>query len=162
MALIKDDVGNWNLKSFDNDPEQLLRAYTDFAKVAIKKAAEIAQDISTSGASAGARTAMTHLLEKANEVTLSVPGTPSGETGRLGVEGLHKWVATKLSMKAVEFDAEDKDLRNKYENAKESEEKSEIAQILMKNRKGYLEEYEKILSDYSKLVDSVVKEEVGP
>jgi len=161
MAFIKDDVGNWSLKSFDNDPEQLLKAYTDFAKVAIKKAAEIAQDISTSGASAGARTAMAHLLEKANEATLSVPSIPSGETGRLGVEGLHRWVTAKLTKQASEFDADDKSLRNKYESTKEGEEKSQIAQTLTKNRKGYLKEYEKILSDYSKLVDSVLKEELA-
>lgn len=29
MALIKDDIGNWNLKSFDSDPTELLEAYTE-------------------------------------------------------------------------------------------------------------------------------------
>lgn len=42
MAFIKDDVGNWNLKSFDNDPEQLLKAYTDFSIETVKKATELA------------------------------------------------------------------------------------------------------------------------
>jgi hypothetical protein len=29
MALIKDDIGNWSLKSFDNNPEELLGAYRE-------------------------------------------------------------------------------------------------------------------------------------
>lgn len=162
MAFVKDDVGNWNLKSFDNDPEELLKAYNDFAIKAIKKAAEIAQDIGTSGVSAGTRTTMKQLLENANEVALSAPSMSPGETGRLGVDGLHKWVTTKLTKRAAEFEVEDKPIRDNYEKAKEGEEKSQIAQLLAKNRRGYIEEYEKILSDYSKLLDSVAKEEVGP
>ncbi len=35
MALIKDEIGNWNLKSFDSDPTELLKAYTNFAKFAL-------------------------------------------------------------------------------------------------------------------------------
>ena len=35
MALIKDEIGNWNLKSFDSDPTELLKAYTNFALTSI-------------------------------------------------------------------------------------------------------------------------------
>ncbi|MCY4612208.1 MAG: hypothetical protein OXB94_01095 [Nitrospira sp.] len=35
MALIKDEIGNWNLKSFDSDPTELLKAYTKFALTTI-------------------------------------------------------------------------------------------------------------------------------
>ncbi len=42
MAFIKDDIGNWNLKSFENDPSALLDAYTDVGKALIKTAATAA------------------------------------------------------------------------------------------------------------------------
>ncbi len=32
MAFVKDDIGNWGLKSFDNDPTSLLRAYRSVGK----------------------------------------------------------------------------------------------------------------------------------
>ena len=32
MALIKDEIGNWNLKSFDSDPTELIEAYTKLAR----------------------------------------------------------------------------------------------------------------------------------
>ena len=53
MALIKDDIGNWNLKSFDNDPEQLLKAYRDLASAGIQGAIDLARNISTGGSAAG-------------------------------------------------------------------------------------------------------------
>jgi len=54
MAFIKDDVGNWNLKSFDNDPDKLLKAYTDFSTETIKKAMEMAAKAAANGAVPGA------------------------------------------------------------------------------------------------------------
>ncbi len=57
MAFIKDDVGNWSLKSFDNDPENLLKAYTNFSIETIKKAAEIAANGMAPGAIEGSKSA---------------------------------------------------------------------------------------------------------
>ena len=51
MALIKDDVGNWNLKSFDNDPADLLQAYNDLSITALKKASKIITNGLTGGLS---------------------------------------------------------------------------------------------------------------
>ncbi len=42
MALVKDDVGNWNLKSFDNSPGELLKAYKDLGLAAVKATVELA------------------------------------------------------------------------------------------------------------------------
>lgn len=47
MAFIKDDVGNWNLKSYDNDPSKLLKAYTDFGSKLLVKAAKLATGASS-------------------------------------------------------------------------------------------------------------------
>ena len=38
MAFIKDDIGNWNLKSFKNDPAELLNAYDDLARASVQGA----------------------------------------------------------------------------------------------------------------------------
>ena len=40
-AFIKDDVGNWSLKSFDSNPEELLKAYQDLSLKVIQEAANI-------------------------------------------------------------------------------------------------------------------------
>lgn len=46
-VLIKDDIGNWNLKSFDNSPQELLQAYKKVGYAALSTAASLA----SSGAS---------------------------------------------------------------------------------------------------------------
>lgn len=40
MVLVKDDIGNWTLKSFDSDPADLLAAYTSVGKTALRALAE--------------------------------------------------------------------------------------------------------------------------
>ena len=49
MAFIKDDIGNWNLKSFENDPTELLKAYTEFTLEAIGKATDLVKAGITGG-----------------------------------------------------------------------------------------------------------------
>ena len=44
MALVKDDIGNWNLKSFDNSPGELLQAYKNVGLAAVKSAVVLAGD----------------------------------------------------------------------------------------------------------------------
>ena len=51
MAFIKDDIGNWNLKKFDNDPSKLLDAYKSVGQAALGAALQI----TTGGASAVAK-----------------------------------------------------------------------------------------------------------
>ena len=41
MALVKDEIGNWDLKSFESDPSELVAAYTEFAVAAIKKTGKV-------------------------------------------------------------------------------------------------------------------------
>jgi hypothetical protein len=53
LAFIKDDIGNWNLKTFDNDPAELLKSYTAVGKAALVEAAKAVS--AASGAGAGAQ-----------------------------------------------------------------------------------------------------------
>lgn len=80
MAFIKDDVGNWNLKSFDNDPEKLLNAYTDFSVEAIKKAAKIAAEGFAPGTAQGAQSAA-QLLTFATNTAFGTTPVDSGSKG---------------------------------------------------------------------------------
>lgn len=49
MALIRDEIGNWNLKNFDNDPTELLGAYKDLMIQSIKTAIELASKSASGG-----------------------------------------------------------------------------------------------------------------
>ncbi len=49
MAFIKDDLGNWNLKSFDNDATDLLKAYKDAGLAALKSVERLAATVAAPG-----------------------------------------------------------------------------------------------------------------
>lgn len=53
MAFIKDDIGNWSLKQFDNAPGELLQAYTGVAKAALSTATSLATGFASGGSTAG-------------------------------------------------------------------------------------------------------------
>ncbi|MEL7488602.1 MAG: hypothetical protein AAGJ87_15465, partial [Pseudomonadota bacterium] len=42
MAFYRDEIGNWNLKSFDNDPTELTGAYAELGVDLVKRAASLA------------------------------------------------------------------------------------------------------------------------
>ena len=74
MALVKDDVGNWNLKSFDNDPTDLLGAYKKVGLAAVGAITELA------GNAPGLPNAE-NALNFANQIALgSTSGTRAEET----------------------------------------------------------------------------------
>lgn len=50
MAFIKDEIGNWNLKSFDQDPSEILKAYTNMTLAAIKGVSKAIAKGATGGA----------------------------------------------------------------------------------------------------------------
>ena len=76
MALVKDDIGNWNLKSFDNSPGELLGAYKNLGLAAVKAVAELA------GSSSGLPAAK-NALNFANQIALgSTSGGRASETAQ--------------------------------------------------------------------------------
>ncbi|HWI86156.1 MAG TPA: hypothetical protein VNT42_07540 [Sphingomonas sp.] len=50
MAFVKDAIGNWNLKSFSNDPSKLLAAYRKVADAGLNAAAKLAARAASGGA----------------------------------------------------------------------------------------------------------------
>ena len=85
MALIKDDIGNWNLKSFDSDPSKLLDAYKNAGLAAISAAAGLA--------SGGNADKFKKAMSFANKVAL---GEESGGGSGLDVDSLHKHTRSRL------------------------------------------------------------------
>ncbi len=57
MAFIRDEIGNWNLKSFANDPSDLTSAHTKLTLGLLEKAADIADLTITGGAVEAAKRA---------------------------------------------------------------------------------------------------------
>lgn len=76
MAFIKDDIGNWNLKSFENDPTELLKAYTEFTLEAIGKATDLVKAGITGGG--------TEALEQLGQLNDSLSLAGQASSGLIG------------------------------------------------------------------------------
>lgn len=102
MALIKDDIGNWDLKSFDSDPTELVDAYKDITLAGLKAAASLAKEVAEDGATAGAAGA----LELAGRLARGQMGSDGAVAGQFNVEALHGRVVTRLQ--ALKQDVENR------------------------------------------------------
>ncbi len=71
MAFIKDDIGNWNLKNFSNDPGELLKAYKSAGSAALKGATQLLSNINTAGAASTVSTAK-KMIDFSNQLSLGV------------------------------------------------------------------------------------------
>ena len=106
MALIKDDIGNWNLKSFDADPSKVLSAYKDIGLAAVKVATDVAKTVASGGGAAAA----TQALDIANRFALgaAVGGGPA--LGNKGIDQLHAETLARLKKVEDETTARRTDL----------------------------------------------------
>ncbi|MEQ1777307.1 MAG: hypothetical protein ABL863_02040 [Nitrosomonas sp.] len=64
MALIRDEIGNWNLKNFDNDPTELLSAYKDLTLQSIKTTIDLAKKVSSGGSALAADAVVVNITNK--------------------------------------------------------------------------------------------------
>ncbi|MDR4464695.1 MAG: hypothetical protein MRJ66_10575 [Nitrospira sp.] len=114
MAFIKDDVGNWNLKSFDNDPEDLLKAYTNFSIESAKRAALLIQSASPGAAAIPVLQVADALIEKANGTAFGQEPTRMETTI---IPPLHRQTKAKLLALAKQYEIEDVQLLDDYRRA---------------------------------------------
>lgn len=163
MAFIKDDVGNWNLKSFDNDPEDLLKAYTNFSIEAAKRAAIAIQSASPGGAVTPALTLATSLMEQA---TTNAFGRELVSVEAMNIPRLHRGVEARLQAVAKRHEEEDATLRETYKEKNQAVDRSENSQSktdevaamkkakndLLTKRHSMLKEFRNIIHDYEKSV----------
>jgi hypothetical protein len=175
MALIKDDIGNWNLKGFDSDPEDLLKAYKDVSIAALETAMKAVK----AGAAGGAGAGLDKLLDVAGQYFTPTPVASTSTSGIGQFRLLSERTSSKL--RAVESqanssmaqDAQDRDeyqeavktLKNlnkddpdNAENHARHEESVENAEkTLVARRTQLIQDIEKILSEHSELVDLLAK-----
>ena len=90
MALIKDDIGNWNLKSFSGDPSELLKAYKEGGLALVKEAAKVALSPAADIGKAQ------RMLEFANSLSLGTAQPVDGKVGADQVARLHDRARNQL------------------------------------------------------------------
>jgi hypothetical protein len=124
MAFIKDDIGNWSLKSFDNDPAELLKAYTNVGKAAVAEAAKLVSRASGYGAAAeGVGEAVkgaSEFVKLADRVAFGRAGGPSPTVGGLDVTTLHNRAREDIARLAPQARAEQEALPKKIDATKEA------------------------------------------
>lgn len=170
MAFIKDDVGNWNLKSFDSDPEDLLKAYTDFSIESAKRAAMAIQSAGPGGAAGPTVKLAWALMEKA---TANAFGQETADVEAMVIPRLHRGTEMRLLNVAKEYEEHDAKLKAAYalkeeafENSKRLEgkekitaaeqEMKEVKNRLRDNRKEMVEKLRTILHEHKKTISHYV------
>lgn len=97
IALIKDDIGNWNLKSFDTDPTELLDAYKQMTLAGIKAATSAI----TAGITGGGPAALQSALKTASSLTRGKIAS-GDEVGGLNIDAMHKRTHDRLAKLKVD------------------------------------------------------------
>lgn len=121
MALIKDDIGNWNLKSFDNDPGKLLDAYRNLTLAGVETAVTLIKQASNAGGGVAA-------LDLAGQVARGRFGstqTAAADSARLDAlrsraEADLAALAQQATDQEMILGKDDEDAANKLNRAKES------------------------------------------
>jgi hypothetical protein len=166
MAFIKDDVGNWNLKSYDNDPENLLKAYTNFSITAVEKAMEIVQKVSPAGPASTAADSIGILLRKADETAFKSPTTPTQASEGAILSRLHRKTELELLAHVRQRAGKEQGLLDSYIKAMNDlkstpkdpalQTKLEAeAKALADERRKEIKEFLKILDDHDRSVDVI-------
>jgi hypothetical protein len=172
MAFVKDESGNWNLKSFANDPTELLEAYTNVAKKALEKAAELAASTSTGGGTTSISIARS-LVSFASESEPDKSIVQAPPPGTLSLAHLHTRLAEKLNPAQFTADFEKegellKEVGSKRQAAEDvaakpdsTEPQKQTAKTqlrdaqteLIQHRQKMIDRWGAIINDHSDLVD---------
>lgn len=153
MAFIKDETGNWNLKSFDNDPTELLEAYGNVAKKALQKAAELAASASTGGGSSAGLALAKQLRDFAAETEPDKAISQTSPAGSLSLDHLRTRLADKLDPALFAADLEKEEKLLKGVNDKDLNAAKNAQADLSQHRQQVIARWEAILNDHSNLVD---------
>ncbi len=156
MAFVKDDLGNWNLKNFDNAPGELLDSYMQLGTQLVKKAGQLALAVHTGGGSE-AITSIRGLVKEAKEVQDSLQAGPSTTAeARSRLKLLDAETANALRVLVDQHEKMDIDLRKKLEQARDSD-KASLQEQLVEHRRKTREEFERTLTIYKQQIDLLDK-----
>ena len=104
MAFIKNDIGNWDLKSFSNDPEMLVGAYRSAADAVIASVADVASGGTTKELKAGQG-----LLDLGNRLATG-ESRAAPNLGVLNASALHGRTLSKLATRRAAYAEQEKPL----------------------------------------------------
>lgn len=156
MAFVKDDLGNWNLKNFDNAPGELLDSYMQLGTQLVKKAGELALAVNTGGGSE-VISSIQGLVKEAKAVQGSMQAGPStAAEARSRLKLLDAETANALRVLVDQHENMDIDLRNKLKHANDSD-KASLQEQLNCHRGKTIEEFGHALTIYKQQIDLLDK-----
>ncbi|MCC6139889.1 MAG: hypothetical protein IT389_04650 [Nitrospira sp.] len=171
MAFIKDETGNWSLKSFASDPTELLDAYTKAAKTALEGVMEVTKKLA-SGDKGASIILADQLLALADQSADPQRGTAPSTPGTLSLTHLQTRLANQLTAVDVEKELDEegklvqavKDAKTANDQIDQTDQDAlkkstaklnEAAVNLAKHRTQVIKRWEKLLRDHSDLVDTL-------
>lgn len=154
MAFIKDETGNWNLKSFDNDPTELLEAYTKVAKAALEGVVKVTHGLVTGGSAPAGKALTEQLLAIADQTAPDKPHPVAAPAGTLSLTHLQNRLMTQLDPATFQsdLDQDDKNLQA-FNDEDDQEKKKQKKQILSTHRAEVIKKWTSRIDDHSNLVD---------
>lgn len=156
MAFVKDELGNWNLKNFDNAPGELLDSYMQLGTTLVKKAGELALAVH-SGGSTEALKLIQGLMKEAHDVQNSVQAKPNAASeARSRLKALDEKTAITLNVLTTERDHQDSVLSEQLAKATDSN-RTDVQARLVEHRHKTVAEIEKLLTSYKQQVDLIEK-----
>ena len=156
MAFVKDELGNWDLKNFDNAPGELLDSYMQLGTTLVKKAGELALAVHTGGGSEAIKS-IQGLVKEAQEVQDSIQAKPNAASeARSRLKALDEKTAITLTVLTNERENQDSALRETLTKAGDSDQTA-LQEQLVTHRQKTIAELEKVLSGYKQQVDLIEK-----
>ena len=125
MALVKDEIGNWNLKSFDSDPTELLDAYKNFTLASISKASSL---LTGDGLLSESQ------LRSIGSLTQGQVGGNAGQFDVFNAERLHERVAGEMEMIRANATKKHDELNKQYDDFKKQAATSYVTAKTAKDR----------------------------
>jgi len=157
MAFVKDDIGNWSLKNFDNAPGELLDAYMKLGTSLVERAAQLAVSAETGGGTEALKT-VSELVKKAKDVQGSMQAGTTVESEALAhLKALNTKTAFSIETIARQREEEDVVLRRRAEESKGTQGEKAAKHELTNHRQKTREDLERILTVFKQQVELIGK-----
>lgn len=113
MVFVKDDIGNWNLKNYDNDPSEMLQAYKEVGTNLLTSAAKLASGMTTAEDVIGNLAGMQQATQQAQSMLFgSSTGTQTDNLSSNIELRIRKRIASTYEDYAARIKAKDAEIKN--------------------------------------------------
>ena len=113
MVFVKDDIGNWNLKNYDNDPSEMLQAYKRVGTNLLVSAAKLASGMTTAENVIGNLAGMQQATQQAQSMLFgSSTGTQSDDLSSNIEQRIRKRIASTYEDYAARIKAKDAEIKS--------------------------------------------------